>query len=233
MRRLSETVIADAVRQHFADLGWTLYFEVSLFGLAGRPDIVGVRGPLTLIVECKTSLSLALLAQVAQQRGRAHYVYAASPYSRSSAAMDYLRDRGIGWVSTSGISAVGEWGACTEHLAPRFNRRVVATWRDKLEPEHQTYCAPGSAGGGYWTPYAKTCREIQSFLRGRLNQRPPVEVATTKEVMAGIRHHYRSNATAASALLGWAVAEKIKGVRVEKVGKNYVWRLLPPTEPLY
>jgi hypothetical protein len=193
-------------------MGWTCSYEVAVPGLSGRPDIVGVRGRATLVAEVKASMGLALLGQILQHQARAHYLVAVTPYCRTApAAIDYLRRLGAGWLMVSGE----EWGWAVN---PVFCHGVRPLWVRHLELEHQTYCEPGSAGGGYWSPFKKTCALLRAFLVTHPG-------ASTREVVDNVAHHYTRAATARSALLAWAQAGKIPGVRLERDGRAFSWHL--------
>lgn len=46
----------------------------------------------------------------------------------------------------------------------RHNHGEAQRLRAKLRPEHKTHAKAGAAGGGYWTPYKETMRDVRSLL---------------------------------------------------------------------
>ena len=171
----------------------------------------------------KTSLGLAVIEQAVAHLGEAHYVYVATPWTgrMGHATTRWLQSLGVGYLKV----ATSVEAHCEEALAPRFYRRAATAWTARLRPEHQTWCEPGSAGGGHWTPYAATCRNIRQFLEGRMLSRPPLGPATTAEVFTAVAHHYRTVATAKTAMVGWAQAGKVPGVVVTVEGGRARWEL--------
>ena len=205
-RFTSETALASLCRRWLHDQGWTTYAEVELRGLAGRPDLVGVRGPLTLVMECKLTASLSVVEQAVANEGRAHYVYVATPFTARRGMFDRVcRAFGVGWICIGGVQSDLE---SREMVSPRFTRRAATGWRARLRDEHATYGEPGSSGGQYWTPFRETCRNILQAV----TKSPGV---TTRELMDRTNHHYASSASARSAVYSWAKAGKIPGVRIE------------------
>lgn len=198
---LPETAIGAAAASYLRDLGWAVYAEVEARGLVGRPDLVGVRRPLVLIAECKVTMSLVLLRQVRSHLPRAHYVLAVTPpVHEAVAARALLAHWGAGWIT------VDAFGVSTE-VEPRLHRRVAATWAARLCAAQKTWAIPGSSSGGYWTPFADTSRQVAAYVRAHPG-------ASTREVIDAVAHHYRSAATARSALYRWAVAGTIRGVEI-------------------
>jgi hypothetical protein len=166
-----------------------------------------------MIVECKTTMGVAVLAQAVRNVARAHYVVVAVPVSGRSAGIEavlcVLDAHGIGWLETNGVNT--RW-----KKEPRLYRKAATTWTKRLCPEQQVIAEPGSCGGGYWTPYRATCERVREYV----TQHPG---ASTKDVIASIKHHYRSDTTAKSCLPQWAAQHRIPGVRVERDGKNWTW----------
>lgn len=207
---LAEAIVAWLHAQH-----WEVYQEVATGPLQARADIVAVQDGLSWIVETKTTLSLALMAQAVDWTGWANFVSVAVPFGRSSRgralAVRLLRERGIG------IIEVREFGSVT-HVPPAKVRRVRRGIADLLCEEHKTMAKAGSARGGYHTPFAATCRSVRGFV----HEHPG---CTLKELVQGISHHYGCDATARSCVRHWIGTAKIPDVKVD--GSNREWRLFP------
>lgn len=210
MKVASETQVGTWARAWLQDLGWDTYAEVEVRGLSGRPDIVGRRGPLVLIGECKTSASLSVIGQVLANEGLANYRYVFTPWARDNGTFRLLCRRfGVGFVMAGAEQ-------CREVEAPRFLRRADTSWTTRLCDEHKTIAEAGSARGGYWTPFRATCKAVLAYVLRH-------QGASTREVVDAVSHHYASSSTARSALLIWAKAGKIPCVRVDYGEKSYRW----------
>lgn len=125
--KVSEQLVAEIVISWLEAYEADVYQEVQVSG--GVADIVArVRAELW-IVEVKTSLSLALVAQAMDRRRLAHRVFVAAPYSRSMREVEpILRETGIGLldVSTADCTAWGEPRVRERVRSARHNRRPVA-----------------------------------------------------------------------------------------------------------
>ena len=211
----SEEQLAAAVVAWLQDLKWTVYQEVQVARGDPIADIVAVQGRLVWIVECKTTLSLGLMAQAANWRIYGHYVsVAVPPVPRNRGrvfAENILRDHGIGLIEA--------YDECSERIPPRLNRKPwVKRFRESLNDRHLTYAPAGNAEGRRWTPFQETCDQIRCEVRNT----PGI---TLKELMGRITHHYSTSATARSCIAKWAQAGVIRGVRCERDGR--IIRLYP------
>lgn len=91
--RLAETQIGKAVVQWLEEEGWDVYQEVPVDG--HTPDVVGVRGSAVVLVECKTSFGLDVMAQArrwVRPEPKAHLVYIAVPQEKVS-SLQYVSCR--------------------------------------------------------------------------------------------------------------------------------------------
>ena len=103
-KRIAETQIGRAVVQWLEEEGWDVYQEVPVNG--HTPDVVGVRGSVVCLVECKTTFSLEVMAQAQRWVAfgpMAHLVYVAVPKEREPSngrqfGIRTLRDIGIGVI---------------------------------------------------------------------------------------------------------------------------------------
>lgn len=204
---VSETDIARAAVAELQVHGYETHEEVSD---GKRADIVGLRGALVVIVECKVSMSLALLAQCLDWRGRAHMVIAACGFSRPNEAVDCLvRHEGLGHWEV--IRDYNEVYGVRERHAPRFLRRIGEgrSIRRRCSNETRTggeYAAAGSQGGGYYSPFRATCKS----LRRVVEQTPGIAL---KDALHSMSTHYASRSSALSSLPGLIRRGVVDGVR--------------------
>lgn len=198
-----ESTLAEKVVRYFEERGFTVYQEV--VARFGRADIVAVNGPVVAIVEVKTSMGLALLSQTANWVGCANLVYAAAPYPRERRYVERIAlEQGFGLI------AVDDGSEPKEFAAPRFYR-CKAPIRKALHEEQRTFSKAGNSGSKFWSPWQGTCREVRSAVKDRV---------TMAELVARIKHHYRTNSTARSCLTKWIECGKIPGVRLVREGKS-------------
>ena len=132
------------------------------------------------------------------------------------------RQRGIGVLR---VAHYRDQGEVREDVRARPNRRgddakIIA----RLQPEHETYCAAGAAGGGHWTPFKATCREVLAYVR----EHPG---CTVKDLVAGIRHHYATPSAARAHLPRWIEDGKVPGVRLDRSGRRLTVHLADGPRP--
>lgn len=214
---VTEQQVAELVVAYLELLGADVYQEVEVSG--GVADIVARVGAELWIVEVKTTLSLALVAQAMERRRLAHRVYIAAPRTRNQREVTpLLAEIGVGFLEVSpgaeGVAVVGfGYGqpAVRELVeSRRWNTRPVALAQD-LAPEHKTHARAGAVGaGGRWTPFRNTCEQLARAVRD-------VPGITLKAAIDGLRHHYASNSAARSRLAKWAEAGKVPGVRLQRI----------------
>lgn len=219
----SEQKVAAMVVEYLVQLGADVYEEVTITG--GVADVVARVSAEVWIVEVKTSLSLALLVQASARRRLAHRVYVAAPVKRGcSDAYPVFAELGLGVLAVHGADAEesDRWSRRVSVAveAPRLTSRRLSI-ADKLKPEHKTHARAGAiGGGGRWTPYRDTCRQLRDVVAGW----PGV---TLREAIDVIRHHYASTSSARSALVARIESGLVPGVRMERDGK--LIRLFPST----
>ncbi len=215
----SEEELARAAVAWLTGYGWEVYQEVQVQRNRGVADLVAVRHGVVWVLECKRSLSLALLEQAGEWVGRAHYVSIVTPrFTRPprghQAAATLLRYQGIGWL-VAGPARSSRGGplepVVEERLKPRVLRTAEVTkLRAALHENQKTWAAAGNAASKRWTPFQRTCEG----LRQRAAAEPGVLLT---EAVAGVTHHYRSQATALSALRRWIQQGVVTGVHARKV----------------
>jgi hypothetical protein len=198
--KMHETDIGRAVVAWLTDDGWDVYQEVH-DGRSGRVvDVVAVRGKLVYAVECKTSFGLAVLAQAHDCiRMGAHLVAVACPQTTRAGTSAFehriLADYGIGRLFVNPDN--GCWTRELVHVdcPPRLHRTgSVARWH--LDPEQRTFCEAGSACGGAWSPWKRTCRNLREIVE----RRPGIPLA---EAMREIEHHYGTDKAARANMMQW------------------------------
>lgn len=197
---ISEADMAAVVVADMQRMGYETYEEVSV---SNRADIVGVRGPVLVVVECKSSLTTQLMDQLLRWEGQAHLVIAAVGKWPSSSAREFCRCKGFG------IWQVGGRNIQTL-LSPKLTRRIAPTLRNALHPENKSGVSlpAGSPGGGYFTPFRGTCMELRRIVKDT----PGIEL---REALRQFAHHYASDRSAMVNLPSLIREGAVPGVRVE------------------
>lgn len=211
---MKETELAAKVVAYLEADGWTVYQEV-LVG-PGVADIIALREagrsiPLIRHIECKTTLSVDLVAQAtdALRTHHAHFVEVAIPKrSRTTRGQSFLRrtlrEHGVGMLE---VYSYDGGRTVWEAEAPRLRRidrypdpgAVRRNWLKRLRAtrdwcdRHVDLVPAGTNGGGHWTPYKGTMREIRDFLKQKGE-------ATLAEIMDAVSFHYSSAKSARSCI---------------------------------
>lgn len=221
----TEADLAAIVVRWLTDMRWDVYQEVQ-FCQGGRvADIVATQNGILWVIECKTSLGLAVIEQAEWWTTWANLASVATPvrqivgwsarsYSARSkqARSDGFADRVAGAFGIGSLRIAH--GEIREALRPVLRRRVMPDLRDCLTPEMKHYAEAGNAAGRFFSPFKATCDNLRRYLA----EHPG---ATIKAAVEGIEHHYRAPATARSCLAHWIVAGKVKGVEARYDGKRY------------
>lgn len=209
---MKETELAEKVVSWLDAQHWEVYQEVDPKGCGGIADIVAVSGPILWVIECKVSLSLALLEQVIGWKGHAHFISIATPYPRRRvqgrrAAQRFLNQNGIGWLEI-------DRSVVTKPLSPRMDRRVTNTLQQSLNERQKTYAPAGNCEGLRWTPFQETCLCLLRVVK----ENPGIHL---RAAMDQVRHHYASDATARACISKYVQmpGEIVKGVTCERDGR--------------
>lgn len=213
----SEETLARKVVDWLTREGYETWEEVSIG--TGRIDIVARRAPVILAIECKTSLSLAVLGQAARWSGIAHQSYAAVPNKyRTNQYMNAIC-QAIG----VGIIAVG-WEISVAKPAPFIRGALTHNILRAINDGNRTGAGNATAGtnGGYWSPW----RETITQLARAVHKTPGI---TLRDALAKIDHHYSTDATARSSLSHWIRLGKVAGIEARRDGRKL--RLYPTTPP--
>lgn len=201
---MKETELAEKVVSWLAESRWDVYQEVLIN--KSIADIVAVQGRLTWIIECKTSMSLVLIGQAIDRKRYANLVSVAVPVK--------LRDRSHVAANTilgqNGIGAIYVgYDDVHQSARPALMRKKLPI---KLNDDQKTYALAGASGGGYWTPFKSTCRNIQENVR----RNPGIIL---KEIIESTRHHYQTDSTARACISRWAIDGIIPGIECKRDGK--------------
>lgn len=210
MNKLSEETIGEAVVDWLSGMPWEVYQEVQPRADGPVADIVAVADPVVWIIECKASLTMALMQQALERQGWANYVSIAVPqivggdYRQRTFPYLILREKGIGCIETT------PYGSPHEVIKPRLQRGAITRHvRACLTEQHKDYAKAGNARGDRLTPFSRTC----DSLRDAAIKEPGLLFT---EIVEKINHHYASQSAAKSALYGWIKIGKVKGVKFVK-----------------
>jgi hypothetical protein len=195
--------------------GWDVYQEVRLASHDCVADIVAVKDGRAWVIECKLSMSMAVIEQADGWRMHSHWSSIAIPrpkkhYDRCrNFAYSVCKWRGVGVITTH-RGTVDDY--CIQ--PPQLNRtKGAGAMLAVVNQHHKTYAKAGSAEGGYWTPFAQTCKELEKYVRAHPG-------CPFKEAIGGIAHHYHKDSTALSCLRKWAGLGKVRGVRLVTEGRR-------------
>lgn len=203
---MTETQVAQPVVAWLLEHGWDVHQEVCQ---GRRADIVAVQGPLVWILEVKQRFGMEVLNQAYHWIGGAHFVSVATRPARIGPFITAAVERvGIGVMFVDDL-AVLEGRGVRVVMEPRLHRRAYTLGMlDFLSDATRTWAKAGStSAAGYWTPFAQTCRNVQTLLS-------ETQGLTTREVFDRVKHHYRQGSTARSCMLKWAQLGKIRGVEI-------------------
>jgi hypothetical protein len=202
---MSEVELAAHVVAWLRGRGWAVHQEVEMGRGGPRCDLVAVRGTRVWAIECKNGVGLAVLEQAHQWLPHAHRVSVATRRSKNAFAARVLRDYGVGWL------AVGGPGRVRPVVAPSERRRISERLIRSLADEQCTFARAGNARARFWSPWKATVAEIQSWSAAH-------PTASFADLVRGIRHHYRTTATARSCLRRHIEDGLVPGVRLVREG---------------
>lgn len=202
--KTSEQAMAAHVVEWLRTEGWDVYQEVTFRG--PRADIVAKRGPVLHVIECKTSMSIALIEQGLGWQAYAHHVSIACPQRKGGGGSAIARRFGLGIIEVNGH------GRVMQHVHPAFARVRIDKLAKVLREEHKTFAPAGNAASRFYSPWQGTCDDVARFVAKHPG-------ATLREMLAQVSTHYASAASARSSLTKWIEAGKVRGVRMERDGK--------------
>lgn len=160
---MKESDLYEPVKEHFSDLGYSIYAEVEVPFCGGRVDVIAFNRPGAIAIELKNSLSFDLIEQAIKRKNVFPLVYIAYPKKKAAPAMwlqKYFFEQGIGVLEVSRAGKVN----CL--LKARYKKPFIkkTKWENILRPEHQEWVPGGHAGGGYVTNYAITMKGVRHHL---------------------------------------------------------------------
>lgn len=207
--KVTETQIAEKVVAWLQDQDWDVYQEVSPKRSQGIADIIAVQGSVYWIIEVKTYLGLAVLAQAVRWRGHSHMRAVAIPKSKKDSQTRWFAER-IAKDYGVGIIRVANRGSI-RYIPGDFESkpRLLESLASSIRPEHKNYSKAGTPGGGYYTEFKATVDRLKVYL----GKHPG---ATMKQIVADIEHHYANSRSARATLLKRIDAGVIQGIRREK-----------------
>ena len=219
---MTEEELAAVVIAWLEDMRWDVYQEVQVY--SGVADIVAVNGAVVWIVECKKTLSLALLYQAWNWNGYGNYVSVAvprgDPYRRQPkgrhAAKMFLREHGIGLltVGKNTWSEIENPFFVGEEIKPKLSRsQLVQRVRDVLHPEQKTYAKAGNPNGKRFTAFQATVMNLKDAVQ----KEPGI---TLGALIEKVSHHYATPASAKSCIPGYIYSGVITGLRLERDGRQ-------------
>lgn len=202
----SESALARKVIAWLSSEDYETWEEVSVG--SARIDIVAKRGPIIVAIECKTSLSLAVLGQTANWSGVAHQSYAAVPST-------YRTNRYMNAICQAigvGIISVG-WCCDIRQHAPFIRSADASRITDRLNDGNRTGGGNAAAGtnGSYWSPWRETVTQLARIV----SKHPGIAL---KEALPKFEHHYSTDAAARSSLSHWIRAGKVPGIEARRDG---------------
>ena len=200
----SEAELARLVVAWLADQRYEVYQEVQIARGGRVADIVATQGAVTVVVETKRSMTWRLLNQAYAWKPWACLVYCAVPHARG---FGYPAEKVALHALGLGILSVEPGGVVREAFPAIFGRPNLHfhNLRAHLREEHKTQVAAGTAGGGYWTPFKRTCNNLREYVGAHPG-------CSMKEAVTSIDHHYRKPATAKAALCQWLRKGVIDGI---------------------
>lgn len=195
LRFKAETELGPPIVSWLQEQGLKVYQEVDMGCIA---DVVGVVGPLVVVVELKLALSFDLLHQARRWRFCAHEVWAAVPAAKRfdgrRMALQCFEREGVGVLE---VERRGEQvDFVNEVVQPAFTRSAIGLRyvEDALRPENLTVAKAGSpAKHRSWTPFKLTCDRVREYLATHPG-------ASVGDVVRDVEHHYASPSGARARL---------------------------------
>lgn len=223
---MTEQAVAQQIIAWLEAQRWDVYQEVAPHGGGtSAADIVAVRCGLVWVIECKTSLSLAVMAQAS--RWTTHLRSIAVPLANRGSDERALAESicrrhllvGVLYVDVNGV-----WEKVQERVPAPLMRHFHAgalRLKSKLDPEHKTHAKAGCQGGDRWTPYQRTMRDVRIFLA-----RQGSEGASIKQIMEVVgKGHYANGASAKQCIPKALVSFESEWCEVVGVGKAKRYRV--------
>lgn len=194
---MKETELAELVIAYLSD--WDIYKEVPCAGII---DIIAVKKPVVIAVECKMTFGIDVIYQAEKNKRYAHYSYVAVPKESHSMAKRICGDYGIGILAMN-----RQYNSATmmEVLAPRINRRIKA-------PVLKEWMKESVAGSqsDRMTAFKNTVRNLLQAVQ-RNGGSMSVDVC-----LKTLDHHYGSLSSAKTCIMARIRDGVITGITYEK-----------------
>jgi len=192
--------------------GWEVFQEVKSPRGYGVADIVGRKGTLTWIIECKKSLNLKVIAQAFNWLRLGHYVSIAVPKymfnSRNGnvpgVSAQICESFGIGILSVD-PSITTERVKAKLHRKNHNSSKAIST---TLTEHHKTFTQAGSATGSHWSPFKQTIENLIEVIK----KNPGILM---KDAIKQIKHHYKSSPIAVNSICKHIQTGVIKSIRTQ------------------
>lgn len=189
---MKEIDLAKPVVNWLIDQHWDVYQEVTSAG--GIADIMAVRAGKLWIIECKTSLTFAVLEQASHWR--AHYRSIAVPWS-DSRGRDVAYDIAHDYLKLGVLTVKAKNNYVNQLKTPplmreyhRYAKRIMGELCDELK----TRCPAGSISGDRFTPYRRTMEAVRDYIYHHPG-------CTINEIIKGIdRYHYANDKSAMGSI---------------------------------
>ena len=209
MEKLTEIQLFKPIISYLEERGWNVFQEVLLYGKVA--DIVATFGRLTWIVEGKTTLSLKLLEQAYNWRGKANFVSIAIPSNSNPGGDSFVKELLV--KNKIGMLTINKYAEeVFENIHPQLNRKVINIQKF-IKPEHAVWAEAGSQYG-YYTPFQNTKRNIEYRIKNYPNG------ILFNDFLKLTEHHYSKEATARSCLRQWIESGVIKGAEIVLQGNK-------------
>lgn len=214
---MSEVDLAAQIVAWLRGRGWTVHQEVEVGRGGPRCDVVALRGKTLWAIECKQGVGLAVLEQAHHWLPHAHRVSVATRPSRNAFAARVLRDYGVGWLTARP-------GRVRAVVAPAERARITDRLRGALVEEQRSFAPAGNAAARFWSPWKATVAEVQAWVAANPG-------GAFADLVRGVRHHYRTQATARSCLRRHIEDGLVPGVALARAGRALVVSSVAPAAP--
>lgn len=203
----TEADLASGVQDWLVDQGWDVYPEVRPACGWPRADLVARIDGRVWVVECKLSLSLAVIEQADDWAAWCHWRSVAVPDTNRARKLrrgQRIAEKMCGLLGI-GVLRVARSGVVQQVRFPVLNRRLAGTQLLDALCEAQKEEGVAGSRNNYFTPFRRTRRDLVDYVR----EHPGTSMEAAVEAVA---HHYRRDTTAAVALCKWVRAGVISEI---------------------
>ena len=210
---MKESDLAEHIILWLEDQHWDVYQEVRIHGAYGPvADIVAVRAGIVWIIECKTSLSLSVLAQANR-----HFMCHKKSIAIPAAKMTQSREFAYRVAEQHGIGVLTARGGYVDEPVPaklhRRNHGFVTELTNRLSEDHKTHRKAGAQDGQLWTPYRRTMEAVKRIIADNPG-------GTINKIMNELKeHHYAHDSSARSGIRTGLAEFESSWCRIENNGR--------------